>query len=78
MGSTGALPENERTSGALVHYLVGTAAAGKGFWFSFKGKSHTQYVAHGLAQGLIAFKLRIGVDVCMHLHIHIILVKEIA
>lgn len=62
----------------LVHYLIGTAAAGKGFGLGFKGIAHTQYVAHGLAQRLVAFELRVGVDVGMHLHIYVVPVKEVA
>ena len=30
----------------LIHHLIGAAAAGKGFRLGFKGKAHTQDIAH--------------------------------
>jgi hypothetical protein len=44
---------------------------------ALKGIAHTQYIAHSLAEGLIAFELGIGIDVCMYFHIHIILAEQV-
>ena len=58
-----------------VHHFISTATAGKGFRLGFEGKAHSQDITHCFAQSFIASEMWIGVDVCMHLHIHIIYCK---
>lgn len=71
-------PEGGKKWPALVADLVSTATAGEGFGLGLEGETHAQDVAHRLAQGLIALKVRVGVDVGMHFHVHIIPVEEVA
>ena len=68
----------KRQEGTSVYHLVGAAAAGKSFGLGLEGKAHTKDVAHRFAERLVAFELRVGIDVGMHFHVYIILVKQVA
>jgi hypothetical protein len=40
----------------LLHHFIGTATRGKRIWLGPESKTHAGDIAHGIAQGIVAFK----------------------
>ena len=46
--------------------------------FGLEGEAHTEYIAHRFLQRIVAFEMRVRIDVSMDFHVDIILTKEVA
>jgi len=64
--------------GGTLDHLIGAVGTRKGVGFAFKHKTHTQYIAHRLAQGDIRLEVRIGIDVGMDFQRDVVLVEQVA
>jgi len=61
-----------------VYNFISAATAGKCFRFGFKCEAHSQNITHCFLQCIVAFKLRIGVNVGMYFHFNAVFNKQIA
>ena len=60
----------EGGTASLLHHFICTATRSKCMRLGPEGKTHPGDIAHGIAQRIVAFKRRIGVDVGMNFQIN--------
>ena len=79
-------PKNERDLGkrcqkkfsiGLIDHFIGAAATCKSLRFGLECKAHSQYVSHCFFEGIVTFKMRVGINICMNFHFYIIKSKKI-
>jgi len=55
-----------------VHHFIGAATTCKRFRFGLECETHTENITHCFFKRIIAFEMRVGIDIRMHFHIDIV------
>ncbi len=54
----------------LLHHLIRAARACESVGFGLEGKAHSHDIAHSFLQGVVAFEVRVGIDIRVYFHVY--------